>query len=68
MKAPMIPTTTGGFLLGPICNPGMDAIDAVLNPEESNNYYFCHSADGTAYYAATYAQHQQNLREAGLIE
>ncbi len=57
-----------GLPPGPICNPGMDAIDAVLNPEKSNNYYFCHSADGTAYYAATYAQHQQNLREAGVIE
>ncbi len=57
-----------GLPPGPICSPGMDAIDAVLNPAETNYYYFCHAEDGTAYYAATYAEHQQNLRKAGLVE
>ncbi len=56
-----------GLPPGPICSPGMDAIDAVLNPAETNFYYFCHG-DGGAYYAATYAEHQQNLRKAGLID
>ena len=44
----------------------MDAMDAALKPQDTNYYYFCHDADGNAYYAATAAEHQQNLVEAGL--
>ena len=55
-----------GLPPGPICNPGMDAIDAVLNPADTNYYYFCHSADGTPYYARTAAQHEANKKKAGL--
>ena len=58
--------TVRGLPAGPICNPGMDAIDAALNPQDTNYYYFCHDADGNAYYAVTAAEHQQNLVEAGL--
>ncbi len=55
-----------GLPPGPICNPGLDAIQAALNPESTNYYYFCHDADGNAYYASTAAEHEQNLVEAGL--
>lgn len=55
-----------GLPPGPVCNPGMDAIDAVLNPAESNYYYFCHDANGNAYYASTQWEHQANLKKAGL--
>ena len=53
---------------GPICNPGLDAIEAVLNPEETSYYYFCHDAEGTPYYASSYYEHQTNLVEAGLMD
>ncbi len=48
-----------GLPPGPILNPGVDAIAAVLNPTESNYYYFMADVygDGTVYYAETYAQH-----------
>ncbi len=48
-----------GLPPGPILNPGVDAIEAVLNPTESNYYYFMADVygDGTVYYAETYAQH-----------
>lgn len=55
-----------GLPPGPICNPGMDAIDAALNPADTDYYYFCHDADGNAYYAKTSAQHEENLKKAGL--
>lgn len=58
--------TITGLPAGPICNPGMTAIDAALHPTATSYYYFCHSKDGTAYYAATYEEHQQNLILAGL--
>ncbi len=55
-----------GLPNGPICNPGMEAIDAVLNPSDTNYYYFCHDKNGNAYYATTEKQHIANLKKAGL--
>ena len=54
-----------GLPPGPICNPGMDAIDAALNPKTTDYYYFCHK-DGKAYYAKTFEEHQRNLQQLGL--
>jgi len=58
--------TLEGLPPGPICNPGMDAIDAALNPASTSYYYFCHDAEGKAYYAKTASGHKQNLKKAGL--
>lgn len=58
--------TIQGLPAGPICNPGTDAIDAALNPADTNYYYFCHDKNGKAYYARTNAQHEANLKKAGL--
>ncbi len=58
--------THAGLPLGPICNPGMAAIEAALEPDDTGYYYFCHSKDGIPYYAATEAEHEQNLAAAGL--
>lgn len=53
--------------IGAICNPGEKAISAALNPNKSPYYYYCHSKDGKAYYAKTLAEHNTNLKKAGLI-
>lgn len=60
--------TIEGLPAGPICSPGSDAIQAVLEPssEADGYYYFCHDEDGKAYYASTWSQHQANLEKAGL--
>lgn len=50
-----------GLPAGPICNPGMDTILAAINPNDTGYYYFCHDADGNAYYASTLYEHQMNL-------
>lgn len=57
-----------GLPPGPICSPGIDAIKAALTPqaEYADYFYFCHAEDGTAYYAQTWEQHQENLFMAGL--
>ncbi len=60
-----------GLPPGPICNPGSDAIDAALSPEESDYYFFCHKAatvdePAQSYYARTNEEHEQNLALAGL--
>ena len=58
-----------GLPAGPICNPGLDAINAVLNPEETEYYYFCNNLDtGKAYFAKTLEEHEKNLVKAGLVE
>lgn len=53
--------TKAGLPEGPICNPGMDAIKAALNPNSTGYYYFCHDEDGQAYYASTIYEHNANL-------
>ena len=51
---------------GPVCNPGMFAINAALYPEKTDYYYFCHDKDGNTYYAKTYSEHLRNCDKAGL--
>jgi len=57
-----------GLPAGPICNPGEKAIDAALNPNSTNYYYFCHDSNRKAYYAATAAENKRKLKEAGLTQ
>jgi UPF0755 protein len=49
---------------GPITQPDISAIDAVLNPEKHNYLYFCASVDRFGYheFAVTYAQHLVNAK------
>ncbi len=49
----------GGLPVGPICNPGLDCINAVLYPEQ-HTYYFYHVDDeeaGTHIFTETYEEH-----------
>jgi len=52
-----------GLPPGPIDNPGEMAFDSVLNPIESNYYYFMADVygDGTIYYAETFEEHSANV-------
>lgn len=52
--------------IGPICNPGMNAIEAAFFPKNTQYYYYCHGKDGRSYYAKTLAEHTTNLKKAGL--
>lgn len=54
-----------GLPPGPICNPGTQAILAAINPKSTDYLYFCHSGDGTPYYAETLYGHNYNLSLAG---
>ncbi|MDR2932439.1 MAG: endolytic transglycosylase MltG, partial [Oscillospiraceae bacterium] len=53
-----------GLPVGPICNPGMDAIEAALNPEDTEDYFFVTDVNGKYYYAKTAEDHEQNVRTA----
>ena len=45
----------------PICNPGREAIEAVLNPPETKDYYFVADGTGGHVFARTHAQHLKNV-------
>lgn len=51
---------------GPISNPGLRTINAALNPADVDYLYFCHDENANYYYAATYEEHQENLKLAGI--
>ena len=56
-----------GLPAGPICNPGIDAIKAVLNPEKTDYYYFCNNLKTKkSFFAKTLEEHEKNLVKAGL--
>jgi len=52
-----------GLPPGPICNPGIESIEAVLNPTKTDYLYYLTGSDGVMYYATTYAEHQSNRRK-----
>lgn len=51
-----------GLPVGAICNPGLSAIEAALNPEITNYYFFAHDKNKKIYMAETMEQHNANLR------
>ena len=56
-----------GLPVGAICSPGLSAIEAVLNPEDTDYYYFCSNLETReTYFAQTYSEHLENLEMAGL--
>lgn len=58
-----------GLPAGPICNPGMDAIMAVLNASDTDYYYFCNNVEtGETFYAKTLEEHEENMIKAGLVD
>lgn len=51
----------GGLPPGPICSPGLSALDAVAKPAATDFLYFLSGKDGKTHFAKTYAEHQQNI-------
>jgi UPF0755 protein len=47
----------------PICNPGLDAIHAVLNPAETDCLYYLHDSNGQTHCAKTYEEHKLNIEK-----
>ena len=66
--------TRGSYLagklpIGPICNPSIDSIKAVVYPEDNDYYYFLSDKNGKTYFTKTEREHlnkRNELIEAGL--
>ncbi|MDO8742443.1 MAG: endolytic transglycosylase MltG [bacterium] len=55
--------TYKGLPPGPICNPGLSSIEAVLHPTKTKYLYYLTGKDNLMHYATTYAEHQANQKK-----
>lgn len=51
-----------GLPPGPIANPGLDAIAAVIRPADTNYLYFVAKPDGSHAFAETIEEHLENIK------
>jgi UPF0755 protein len=54
-----------GLPQGPICNPGLDSIQGVIEPAETDYLYFVARADGSHVFAETLEEHLSNIEQYG---
>ena len=55
-------STVVGLPAGPICNPGIASINAVLYPAKTSAKFFFHDTKGTMYTAETYAEFKSKVQ------
>ena len=56
-------STVVGLPEGPICNPGYDAIQAALYPDDTNDYFFFHDTKRNLYTAETYSEFKSKIQK-----
>ncbi len=57
-----------GLPPGPIANPGFDAIQAVVRPEQTNYLFFVAKGDGSHVFAETLEEHLRNVEKYRQIQ
>ena len=58
-KHPYNTYTNKGLPPGPIANPGLEAIRAILYPAKSDYLYFVSKNDGSHYFSKTLSEHNR---------
>lgn len=51
----------------PICNPGLESLEAALHPADTSYLYYVAQGDGSSLFATSIEEHQKNVREAKKI-
>src|SRR3989338_610652 len=49
-----------GLPKNPISNPGLEAINSAINPQNSSYLYYLHDKDGNIHYAKNFEEHKAN--------
>jgi UPF0755 protein len=62
-KSPYNTYVVRGLPPGPIANPGIDSLNAALDPEQVNYLYFVSKKDGTHYFSASLDMHNQAAKQ-----
>lgn len=52
-----------GLPPGPICNPGLSSIEAVINAPETKYFYYISDKKGNLHFAKTLEEHYQNIEK-----
>ena len=50
-----------GLPPAPICSPGLSSIEAAINPQESDYWFYLHDPEEKIHYAQTIDEHNQNV-------
>lgn len=61
IKSPYNTYLYSGLPPTPICNPGLAAIEAVLNPAETDYWFYLSDSQGKMHYAKTAEEHEENI-------
>lgn len=61
VKSPYNTYVNSGLPLAPIANPGLSAIQAVLNPAQTNYLYYLSDKQGAMHYASILEDHNANV-------
>lgn len=52
-----------GLPPGPICNPGVESLEAAIYPEPADYLYFVAKGDGTSIFSSTYKEHREAVQK-----
>ncbi|XOB41677.1 MAG: endolytic transglycosylase MltG [Candidatus Nealsonbacteria bacterium] len=55
-----------GLPLGPICNPGLESIEAAIYPKSSHYWYYLSTSNGETYFSETLEDH--NIKKAKYLK
>lgn len=57
------PSMAGKLPVSPICNPGRQSLEASLNPDQGEFFYFVADRNGVTYFSRTEAEHEGYIRK-----
>ncbi len=63
LETPYNTRVHGGLPPTPICNPGQETVNAVLNPEPNDYWFYVSDTEGNLHYATTIDEHNTNVQQ-----